>query len=70
MTIQQYIITLSFILSYPLSHFLFKKSMILDKGLTSERHKLIGRFFFIPYVNVVVMLIYLILMLIKLKRLD
>jgi hypothetical protein len=70
MTLQHYIITAPLVLSYPLSHFLFKKAMILDNNLTNKRHKLLGRFFFIPFINVAVMLLYLIWMLIKLEKID
>lgn len=56
--------------SYPMSHILFKKAVLLDKNFTEEKYRDIGKFFYIPLLNVVVMFFYLVWMVIIYKPTD
>lgn len=58
------------ILSYPISHYLMKKGMVLDLTMpvNVKRYRKLGLFFKIPLINVIVMFIYLSYMLHKFDR--
>ncbi len=63
---------LSFIIgclvTFPLTHILMKKSMVLDYNLTKVGVKKLNTFFYIPFLNVIIGLLYLIWVVIKFKR--
>lgn len=63
-------IILSILFSYPLSHLLMKKGMEMDFHVTLERVKELEKFFYIPIVNLMVSLFYLLWVIINFKRLD
>lgn len=58
------------ILSYPISHYLMKKGMILDLTMpvNVKRYKKLGLLFKIPLINVVGMFVYFVYMLHKFDR--
>jgi hypothetical protein len=58
------------ILSFPITHILMKKGMIMDYNTTEEKQKNLSKFFYIPYLNVIVSFFYLILVIIRFKRQD
>lgn len=63
------ILLLILILStFPFSHIFMKKGMIMDYNLTDEKEKDLGRFFYIPFLNVIVTFLYLIWVIVKFKR--
>lgn len=45
-----------------------KKGLILDYQLTEERQKDLSKFFYIPYLNLIISFFYLIWTIIKFKR--
>ena len=47
-----------------------KKGMILDYNLTKNKEKDLTKFFYIPYLNVVIGFLYLLWVIIKFKRPD
>jgi hypothetical protein len=61
------IITITLI-TFPLTHILMKKGMILDYSLTLEREKDLSKFFYIPYLNIFIAFMYLVWCVIKFKR--
>lgn len=65
--IQLIIIT---IISYPISHLIMKKGMIMDLNITDERSKDLTKFFYIPLLNVIISFIYILWVIIKFKRPD
>jgi hypothetical protein len=63
------ILTISSILiTFPLTHIFMKKGLILDYQLTEERQKDLSKFFYIPYLNLIISFFYLIWTIIKFKR--
>jgi len=58
------------LLSFPITHILMKKGMIMDYNITEKKQKNLSKFFYIPYLNVIVSLFYLILVIIRFKRKD
>ena len=63
------ILTISSILiTFPLTHIFMKKGLILDYQLTEERQKDLSKFFYIPYLNLIISFFYLIWTVIKFKR--
>jgi hypothetical protein len=58
------------LLSFPITHILMKKGMIMDYNITEEKQKNLSKFFYIPYLNVIVSFFYLILVIIRFKRQD
>tara|TARA_R110000751_G_C13733455_1_gene476740 strand:+ start:828 stop:1043 length:216 start_codon:yes stop_codon:yes gene_type:complete len=58
------------LLSFPITHILMKKGMIMDYNITEEKQKNLSKFFYIPYLNVIVSFFYLILVIIRFKRPD
>lgn len=45
-----------------------KKGMVLDYDLTEEREKDLAKFFYIPYLNVMITFLYLLWTVVKFKR--
>lgn len=56
------------LLTFPLTHIFIKKGMIMDYNLTSEKQNDLAKFFYIPYLNLIIGLFYLIWVVIKFKR--
>lgn len=56
------------LLTFPLTHLLMKKGMMLDYNLTYKNAKDLSKFFYIPYLNIVIFFFYLIWTVIKFKR--
>lgn len=56
------------VVSFPLSHILMKRGMVLDYVTTDKNRKRITKFFYIPYLNVLISISYLIWVIIKFKR--
>jgi hypothetical protein len=57
-----------FFLSYPLSHLLMKKGLMLDNKPTEKKYKVLKVFFYLPMLNFLISFSYLILSVIKFKR--
>jgi hypothetical protein len=68
MTSTLILIIVSILSTFPLSHILMKKTMIMDYNLTEEKQKDLGKFFYIPYLNVLITFLYLLWVIIKFKR--
>jgi hypothetical protein len=62
------LIVVSILVTFPLTHIFMKKGMMLDYGLTEERQKDLAKFFYIPYLNLIISFFYLIWTVIKFKR--
>jgi hypothetical protein len=62
------LIVISILSTFPLTHIFMKKGMILDYNLTEEKQKDLAKFFYIPYLNLVISFFYLIWTIIKFKR--
>ena len=48
------LIVLSTLLTFPLAHIFMKKGMIMDYNLNEEKQKDLGKFFYIPYLNIII----------------
>lgn len=59
---------ISILVTFPLSHIFMKKGMVLDYDLTEEREKDLAKFFYIPYLNVMITFLYLLWTVVKFKR--
>jgi len=68
MTTNIILIVVSILVTFPLTHIFMKKGMTLDYDLTEEGQKDLAKFFYIPYLNVVISFFYLIWTVIKFKR--
>ena len=68
MTTNIILIVASILVTFPLTHIFMKKGMTLDYDLTEEGQKDLAKFFYIPYLNVVISFFYLIWTVIKFKR--
>ena len=68
MTTNIILIVASILVTFPLTHIFMKKGMTLDYELTEETQKDLAKFFYIPYLNVVISFFYLIWTVIKFKR--
>jgi hypothetical protein len=62
------LIILSMLGTYPLSHIFMKRGMSLDNKMTPTKHEDLGRFFYIPFLNVIIMFFYLVWNVIVFKR--
>lgn len=62
------LIVISILSTFPLTHIFMKKGMILDYNLTEEKQKDLAKFFYIPYLNLIISFFYLIWTIIKFKR--
>lgn len=69
-TIDIILLLVSILISFPITHILMKKGMIMDYNITEEKEKNLSKFFYIPYLNVIVSFFYLILVIIRFKRQD
>jgi hypothetical protein len=58
------------ILSFPISHIIMKKAMLLDYSLPldEKKYKKLSKFFYIPIVNLIVYTSYLIYNIFRFKR--
>ncbi len=59
---------ISILLTFPFSHIFMKKGMVLDNNLTESKVKDLSKFFYIPYLNVIITFFYLLWMVIIFKR--
>lgn len=59
---------ISSLITFPLSHVLIKKVVVMDYNLTPKKQKGLIKFFYIPYLNVIISFFYLIWVIIKFKR--
>jgi hypothetical protein len=59
---------LSILITFPLSHIFTKKALIMDYELKDETYLDVTKFFYIPYLNVIVSFLYLVWVIIKFKR--
>jgi hypothetical protein len=56
------------LVTFPLTHVFIKKGMILDYKLTKSGIKKLNIFFYIPFLNLIIGLFYLIWVVFKFKR--
>lgn len=56
------------VLSYPIAHLIFKKAIELDVKHSDKRYNILSKVFYIPYINVMAYLIYLIWLVLTFKR--
>jgi hypothetical protein len=59
---------LSVLVTFPLTHVFLKKGMVLDYNISDETYLDLNKFFYIPYLNVIVSFFYLIWVVVKFKR--
>lgn len=67
-TINALLLITSLLITFPLTHIFMKKGLILDYNITEEKQRDLSKFFYIPYLNVMVSFFYLISVIIKFKR--
>ena len=67
-TINALLLIASLLITFPLTHIFMKKGLILDYNITEEKQRDLSKFFYIPYLNVMVSFFYLISVIIKFKR--
>ena len=70
MTINVILIVILSLITFPLTHVLLKKGFIMDYNITEEVKKGLSKIFYIPYLNVLIAFIYLIVIIIRFKRLE
>jgi hypothetical protein len=58
----------SILITFPLSHIFIKKALVLDYDVSDESYLDLNKFFYIPYLNVIVSFLYLVWVIIKFKR--
>lgn len=56
------------VLSFPLSHIVMKKAIMLDMGYDQKKSRLISKLFYIPVINFIFSFSYLIWSVITFKR--
>ena len=56
------------VISFTLSHILIKKAIILDNGYDQKKSRLISKLFYIPIINFIFSILYLIWSVITFKR--
>ena len=61
-------IIISLLITFPLSHVFLKKAITMDFNYTEEIQKDLSKFFYIPYLNVVIYFFYLLWVIITFKR--
>jgi len=61
-------IIISLLITFPLSHVFLKKAITMDFNYTEEKQKDLSKFFYIPYLNVVIYFFYLLWVIITFKR--
>lgn len=59
---------ITILLTFPISHVFYNRGMILDNKLTENKIKNLSKYFYIPFLNVAVYLLYLIWNIIVFKR--
>ena len=69
-TINILLLIISLLITFPLTHVFIKKVLILDYDITEEKQKDLSKFFYIPYLNVIISFFYLMWVIIKFKRQD
>jgi hypothetical protein len=62
------IIIATILTTFPITHLLMKKGMVMDFNLTDEIRKDLAKFFYIPFLNVFISFFYLIWVIVKFKR--
>ena len=62
------LIVASILITFPLTHVFMKKGMIMDYNLNDEKKEDLSKFFYIPYLNLIIGFFYLIWTIIKFKR--
>jgi len=68
MTINIILIVVSILITFPLAHVFMKKALVFDYDITEERLTDLSKFFYIPYLNVVITFFYLLWTIVKFKR--
>lgn len=61
-------IIISLLITFPISHVFLKKATTMDFNYTEEKQKDLSKFFYIPYLNVVIYFFYLLWVIITFKR--
>jgi hypothetical protein len=59
---------ISILITFPLSHVFIKKALVLDYDVSDETYLDLNKFFYIPYLNVIISFLYLVWVIIKFKR--
>lgn len=62
------LIIFSILITFPLSHIFIKKGLVLDYDISDETYNDLNKFFYIPYLNVIIAFFYLVWVIIKFKR--
>lgn len=61
---------ISIIITFPISHIFMKKGMVMDYFLSETKEKKMKKFFYIPFINVIISFLYLLSVIIKFKRFE
>jgi len=61
-------LVISILVTFPISHLLLKKAIIMDFNYDEEKGKDLNKFFYIPYLNIVIYFFYLLWVIITFKR--
>ncbi len=62
------IVILSILTTFPLTHIFMKKGMKLDYNINESREKDLAKFFYIPYLNLIISFFYLLWVIIKFDK--
>jgi hypothetical protein len=63
-----FLIILSFLLSYPLSHIILKKAMLIDNNISEKKYSYLRKLFYIPIINLLIYFIYILWSVIVFKK--
>ena len=63
-----FLIILSFLLSYPLSHIILKKAMLIDNNISEKKYSYLRKLFYIPIINLLTYFFYILWSVIVFKK--
>lgn len=63
-----FLIISAFLLSYPLSHIILKKAMLIDNNLSEKKYSYLKKLFYVPLLNLIISFLYIIWSVIVFKK--
>ncbi len=63
-----FLIIATFLLSYPLSHIILKKAMLIDNNLSEKKYSYLKKLFYVPLLNLIISFLYIMWSVIVFKK--
>jgi hypothetical protein len=63
-----FLIILVFLLSYPFSHIILKKAMLIDNNLSEKKYSFFKKLFYVPVLNLIISFLYILWSVIVFKK--